>query len=317
MINVRDTITNLPEVVRDIFIEELDRQYGRSELMDKEEFRKNFVIGLHKRMTGDEYNMYYNSIWDLIGIVELDLMKGEHGVKIFRCINESGVPIQHHLIKSRLTDATYVINSIVNTPGLLDYVLDYILENVNIHSDVDILNILQECLTGMNINNLSYIASISDNEGMLVDKMTPILKSRDEEYVDINDKQMKLFDPVTLVSYEDDLELDLEISINDILEYVTNQCIDKFIHGETLDRAGFIMELNIAYQFEEIIISSNDLMESIGTGPKFYKLVKKMSDIVEAEVITFIVESIRQNNEHNNVRVALAKLMKYYIDSKI
>lgn len=314
---MRNIVTNLPEVVRNVFIEELDRQYSRSELMDKDEFRRNFIIGLHKCMSGDEYEIYYNSIWDLIGIIELDLLKGKHAVKIFRCINESGIPIQHHLIKTRLSDPTYVINSIVNTPGLLDYVLDYVLEHINIHSDSDILKILQECLIDMNINSLSYMASISDDEGMLVDKMTPILKSDKEEYDDVNDRQMKLFDPIILSSYEDSMELDLEISINDILEYTTNQFIDKLTHGESLDRAGFIMELNIAYQLEEVIISSSELMETIGTGPKFYKLVKKMSDIVESEVITFIIESIRQNSKHNSVRVTLATLMKYYIESKI
>lgn len=57
MIYMRNIVTNLPEVVRNVFIEELDRQYSRSELMDKDEFRRNFIIGLHKCMSGDEYEI--------------------------------------------------------------------------------------------------------------------------------------------------------------------------------------------------------------------------------------------------------------------
>lgn len=309
---MRDNASNLPQIIRHVFIEELDRQYRGSKLMDKDEFRRNFVQGLHKHLTERQFELYSSAIWDVIGVIELDMLKNEHGHKLFKFINESGIPIYHNLVVRRLKDPLYVIDTINNIPEVVTSVLDYILEHAYISSDIEIIKILQKCIKRLNINILDYWAS-TPSEEFLVDKMSPVLSSI-KEY-DESKLQLKLFDSRYLD--DDTLEFDLEMGINDIIETVISYYIKVIMDTNHIEESGLLIEISLAYQLEELVVSNDILNDAIGTGPKFYKILNKMVNIVEEEVMTFIIETLRQNSEHKFVKQAIAELMKYYIDSRL
>lgn len=315
---MRDKVLDLPKVIREVYIEELQRQFEREELMDREEFRRNFVIGLHKRIGEDDFRLYSPAIWDVVGIIELNLLKDiNYGDKVFRCINESGVPIYHELVYRRLRDPEYVINTVEDIPNIVDYVLDYVLDNVNLCSDVEIIRILQKCVRDTNIHLSSYYLASPDME-LLVDKMTPILDDVPDDEIDvdsIDDKsQLKLFE---LPDCTYDSKTELEIGINDILESTLLYYMDIMCGNEDMANASMRLEIELSYQLEELIMSEGELMDLIGLGPKFYKIVDKMAGIIETEVMSFLVEIIRGKYKHNSVKIAVANIMKYYLQSRL
>lgn len=308
-------VDKLPELLDKLFKQELNRQWNRETPMNAEEFRFNIVANLHYNLSDKDIERYNIGIWDVLASIEADLLEHyEFGDKIFRCITESELPVYSITVEKKLNDQSFRLKMIEEIPNVSFYILDKLLDMT---SHTAISNIFET----IRVHNTKDKKPLSISEAYTNSFEEELPIDRFETYIaDSSLGGECLINLMDELSNVDDIEPNVSACINDIISEQTNICLlyleDRRGSIGTASSLVFQIELNIINELQDLVDSSEQSKNILGNGSKFYQLAHLMSDFVEKEALTSVVEFMKERTKSRSVKLILSEFVKNYVKDR-
>ena len=312
---MENVVDKLPDLLEKLFKQELVRQWSRETPMNAEEFRFNIVANLHYNLSDKDIERYNIGIWDVLASIEADLLEHyEFGDKIFRCITESELPVYSITVEKKLNDQKFRLKMIEEIPNVSFYILDK-LQDMTSHTAIS--NIFET----IRINNTKGVNKLSISEEYVNSFEEELPIDRFEKYVSDSimggETFLELLDELSDI---DDIEPNVSSCLNDILSEQTNNCLlyleDKRGSLGTASSLVFQIEVNIINELQDLKDSSEQSKDILGAGTKFYQLAHLMSDFVEKEALTSVVEYMKERTKNRSVKLILSEFVKNYVKDR-
>lgn len=304
-----DVVDKLPSLLETLFKTEIMRQWERATPMDASEFRWNIISNIHYNLSPEDFNRYKIGIADVLADIEIKLLEEYlYGDKIFRCISESELPIKHPLIDKRLRDMNYCIKLVEKIPNVSEYILDKIVGFS--HHDIisNVLEIVKKYNIKSDILNLenSYINRYDEttNVERLID-FIPEVYPENEEISESLNKLLELS--------ETNIEKPLESMIDDEILRCLNAVGES---KQSITNSLFAIELDVITELQELIDLDEDVRNILGTGQKFYGLAHVITRFIEIEVLSHVVEQMREKRKHIDVMNMIASFVQLYVKDR-
>lgn len=308
-----NVVDKLPELLERLFKQEISRQWSRETPMNAEEFRFNILANLHYNLSEQDIQRYNIGIWDVLATIEADLLENyEFGDKIFRCITESELPVYSVTVEKKLNDPKFRLKMIDEIPNVPFYILDK-LQDMTSHTAISGI------FETIRVNNMKMKdkLKISDHYTNSFEEELPI--DRFEKHILENSSLVtsSMLDDLFDV---DDIEPNVYRCLNDIISEQTNSCL-QYLESKkgSIGTAGtivFQIEINIINELQNLIDSSEQSRAILGNGSKFYQLAHIMSDFVEKEALTSVVEYMKERTKYRSVKLILSEFVKNYVKDR-